>query len=336
MIGDKGLLGAGIGLALVVTTGFFAVQDAAGGDEGSRARSALTVIAPAAAGGGWDLAAREFQQATRTESIVNNVQVVNVPGAGGTIGLGQLARLDGEPTTVMVTGAAMVGGVEMGGSPVRLSDVTPIARLTDDFEVIAVPADSPWQTLDDFLRAWEEDPDIPVGGGSAGSPDHLVAGQLAEAAGLDPAALHYTPHAGGGELTISLLSDAGGTVQIGVTGFNDFRDLIEGGRLRALAVVAPERLDGFDIPTTAELGYPSVDLVNWRGLVAAPGITDEDRAELLAITEEMYGAESWQEATDRNYWQPNWAGPEEFAEFLTDEEVRIRTLMTDLGLISGS
>ncbi|XKK39709.1 tripartite tricarboxylate transporter substrate-binding protein [Nocardiopsis sp. ARC36] len=168
VIGDKGLLGAGIGLALVVTTGFFAVQDAAGGDEGSRARSALTVIAPAAAGGGWDLAAREFQQATRTESIVNNVQVVNVPGAGGTIGLGQLARLDGEPTTVMVTGAAMVGGVEMGGSPVRLSDVTPIARLTDDFEVIAVPADSPWQTLDDFLRAWEEDPDIPW---AAGRPD---------------------------------------------------------------------------------------------------------------------------------------------------------------------
>ncbi len=335
MIGDRGLLGVAAGTALVLVTGFFAVRDAAGQDEGAPARSALTVIAPAAAGGGWDLAAREFQQATRTESIVNSVQVVNIPGAGGTIGLGGLDRLEGDPTTVMITGAAMVGGVEMGGSPVRLSDVTPIARLTDDFEVVAVPADSPWETLEDFLDDWREDPAIPVGGGSAGSPDHLVAGQLAEAAGLDPADLHYTPHAGGGELTLSLLSDAGGTVRIGVSGFNDFRDLIEGDRLRALAVVAPERLEGVDVPTTSELGYPSVDLVNWRGIVAAPGISAEEQAELLEITEEMYGARSWQEAVERNRWEPNWAGPEEFTGFLAEEETRIRTLMTDLGLIDG-
>lgn len=90
MIGDKGLLMPAVGAVLVLTTGFFAVQDATGQEEGSPARSALSVIAPAAAGGGWDLAAREFQQATRTESIVNSVQVVNVPGAGSTIGLGQL------------------------------------------------------------------------------------------------------------------------------------------------------------------------------------------------------------------------------------------------------
>ncbi|SIO84492.1 tripartite tricarboxylate transporter substrate binding protein [Nocardiopsis sp. JB363] len=333
MIGNKGLIAPAVGAVLVLTTGFFAVQDAAGQDQGSLARSALTVIAPAAAGGGWDLAAREFQQAARTESVVNSVQVVNVPGAGGTIGLGQLQQLEADPTTAMITGAAMVGGVEMGGSSARLSDVTPIARLTDDFQVIAVPADSPWETLDDFLEDWREDPDIPVGGGSAGSPDHLVAGQLAEAAELDPAGLHYTPHAGGGELTLSLLSDANGTVQIGVSGFNDFRDLIEGERLRALAVVAPERLEGVDIPTASELGYPSVNLVNWRGIVAAPGISEEEQAELLEITEEMYQAPSWQEAIDRNRWDPSWAGPEEFSDFITEEETRIRALMIDLGLI---
>ncbi|PWV49370.1 tripartite tricarboxylate transporter substrate binding protein [Nocardiopsis sp. L17-MgMaSL7] len=333
MIGNRGLFAPAAGLVLVLTTGFFAVQDAVGRDEGSLARSALTVIAPAAAGGGWDLAAREFQQATRTESIVNSVQVVNVPGAGGTIGLGQLQQLEADPTTVMITGAAMVGGVEMGGSSARLSDVTPIARLTDDYEVIAVPAHSPWETLDDFLDDWRENPDIPVGGGSAGSPDHLVAGQLAEAAELDPSELHYTPHAGGGELTLSLLSDAHGTVQIGVSGFNDFRDLIEGDRLRALAVVAPERLEGVDVPTTSELGYPSVDLVNWRGVVAAPGVSDEEQAELLEITEEMYQAQTWQDAIERNRWEPSWAGPEEFAGFLSEEETRIRTLMVDLGLI---
>lgn len=333
MIGDRGLLGAGIGLTLAVTTGFFAVQDARGGDGDAQARSALTMIAPAAAGGGYDLAAREYQQAVRTDGIVGNVQVVNVPGAGGTIGLGQLVRFEGDATTLMVTGAAMVGGVEMGGGSARLTDVTPIARLADDYEVIAVPTDSPWATLDDFVTDWQEDPTIPIGGGSAGSVDHLVAGQLAAAAGLDPADLHYTPHAGGGELTLSLLSEASGTVPVGVSGYNDFRDLIDGGRLRALAVVAPERLDGVDAPTVAEEGYDGVDLVNWRGVVAPPGISDAERAELLAITEEMVDTESWGQAIERNRWDDSFSGPEEFAEFIAGEEVRTRGLLTDLGIL---
>lgn len=333
MIGDRGLLGAGIGLTLALTTGFFAVQDARGGDGDARARSALTMIAPAAAGGGYDLAAREYQQAVRTDGIVGNVQVVNVPGAGGTIGLGQLVRFEGDATTLMVTGAAMVGGVEMGGGSSRLTDVTPIARLADDYEVIAVPTGSPWQTLDDFVADWRADPSIPVGGGSAGSVDHLVSGQLAAAAGIDPADLHYTPHAGGGELTLSLLSEASGTVPVGVSGYNDFRDLIDGGRLRALAVVAPERLDGVDAPTVQEEGYEGVDLVNWRGVVAPPGISDAEREELLAITEEMVGTDSWGQAIERNRWDDSFTGPDEFAAFIAGEEVRTRGLLTDLGIL---
>ncbi|MDT9591556.1 tripartite tricarboxylate transporter substrate-binding protein [Nocardioides zeae] len=333
MIGDRGLLGAGIGLVLAATTGYFAVQDARGDEGGAQARSALTVIAPAAAGGGWDLAAREYQQAARTDGIVNNVQVVNVPGAGGTIGLGQLVRFDGDATTLMVTGAAMVGGVEMGGGASRISDVTPIARLTDDYEVIAVPTESEWETLDDFVEAWRADPTLPVGGGSAGSVDHLVAGQLAASAGLDPADLHYTPHSGGGELTLSLLSEASGTVPVGISGYNDFRDLIDGGRLRALAVVAPEPLEGVDAPTVQDEGYEGVDLVNWRGVLAPPGITEEERDELLAITEETVGTDSWGEAIERNRWDDSFTGPEEFAEFIAEEEERTRALLTELGIL---
>lgn len=333
MIGDRGVLVAGVGLVLAATTGYFAVQDARGDAGGAQARSSVTMIAPAAAGGGWDLTAREFQQATRTDGIVGNMQVVNVPGAGGTIGLSQLVRFDGDATTLMMTGAAMVGGVEMGGSSSRISDVTPIARLADDFEVIAVPESSPWQTLDDFVEAWVADPSIPVGGGSAGSVDHLVTGQLAAAAGIDPGDVHYTPHAGGGDLTLSLLSNASGTVPVGVSGYNDFRDLIEGGRLRALAVVSPEPLDGVDAPTVQEAGYEGVDLVNWRGVLAPPGITDEERDELLAITEEMLATDSWGEAVERNRWEESFMGPDEFAAFIAEEEQRTNALLVELGIL---
>lgn len=318
--------------ALVLVLGGLAVADARGSGDGAQARTSLTVIAPAAAGGGWDLVARELQLATRTDSIVGNVQVVNAPGAAGTIGLSQLARRTGDATTLMVTGTVMVGGVAMSDASTTLQDVTPIARLAEDFEVLAVPADSEWQTLDDFVQAWQADPGLPIGGGSAGGIDHMVAAQLAREVGVEPEELQYAPYAGGGELTLSLLSGASGTVDIGISGYNDFRDLIDGGRLRALAVVAPEPLDGVDAPTIADEGYPEVDLVNWRGVMAPPDITDEERDELLAIVEEMRATDSWAEAVERNRWEESFLGPQEFEEFLRSEQERIDALLSELGL----
>ena len=81
-----------VGLVCVCVLVVAAAVDANRAGSGADARAKLTLIAPAAAGGGWDLVARESQQALRADQIVNNVQVVNIPGAGGTIGLGQLSR----------------------------------------------------------------------------------------------------------------------------------------------------------------------------------------------------------------------------------------------------
>ncbi|ALE74168.1 tricarboxylic transport membrane protein [Pseudonocardia sp. EC080625-04] len=324
---------AALGIVLVAALAVTAFADAARSGQGQAARSNLTLIAPAAAGGGWDLVAREAQQSMRTGNVVNTVQVVNIPGAGGTIGLNQLAGLAGEETTMMVTGTVMLGGISQSNSPLSLEDTTPIARVAEDFEVIAVPADSPFRTLEDFLAAWKEDPrGLPVGGGSAGGIDHMVAAQLAQARGVPVEDLVYTPHPGGGELTLSLLSTAAGTVGVGISGYNDFRDLVEAGQLRVLAVVSPERLEGVDAPTMDELGLPQVDLVNWRGLVAPAGITPEERAELEQITREMVGTESWAESVERNRWVRSEAYGDDFGEFLVSEQRRIDDLLKELGL----
>ncbi|MCZ2839187.1 Bug family tripartite tricarboxylate transporter substrate binding protein [Modestobacter sp. VKM Ac-2985] len=322
-----------LGGVVVAALALTAFTDAARSGEGQAARSSLTLVAPAGAGGGWDLVAREAQQAMRTDSIVNTVQVVNIPGAGGTIGLSQLVGLDGEGTTMMVTGTVMLGGISQAGGDIDLQDTTPIARLAEDFEVIAVPADSPFETFDDFLQAWAADPAaLPIGGGSAGGIDHMVAAQIAQASGIPVEQVQYTAHPGGGELTLSLLSTAAGTVGVGISGYNDFRDLIESGQLRVLAVVAPERLEGVDAPTMEELGLPEVDLVNWRGLVAPDGITDEERDELEQITREMVQTESWAEAVDRNRWVRSELYGEEFEEFLVQEQDRIDALLDELEL----
>ena len=323
------VVGVTIVVGLVIAAGINANRSGSGTD----VRTKLTVIAPAAPGGGWDLVAREAQQALRADGIVNSVTVNNIPGAGGTIGLTTVAQMEGEASIMMVTGTVMMGGITRNDSPTKLDELTPIARLAQDFEVIAVPKNSPFQTLDDFFAAWRENPrGLSIGGGSAGGIDHMVAAQLARAAEVDPADLKYAAYAGGGELTINLLSTAPGTVEVGISGYNDFRDLLINGSLRALAVVAPERIEGLDAPTMTELGHDGVDVVNWRGLVAPGGLTKEQQTELIAIVEEMVNTESWQAAVERNRWQEWLLTGDEFGEFLTTEQKRIDKILTDLGL----
>ena len=319
-----------IGALVVVGAVTVAGIDAARSASGSDARAKLTLIAPAAAGGGWDLVARESQQALRSDGIVNNAQVVNVPGAGGTIGLSQLDNLSGQPTTVMITGTVMLGGIAINNSETTLADTVPIAKLAEDFEVFVVPRDSPIQNLEDMIEAWRANPGgLPIGGGSLGGIDHIVAGQLAQEADIDPAAINYIAYSGGGEVLTSLLSN---TVGVAVSGFNDFRDQIEAGNVRALAVASPEPLEGFDVDTFIEQGY-DVDLVNWRGIVAPPGISDEDRQTLIDIVSEMVETEQWATAVERNRWKESVLTGDEFGEFLDVEQARITGLLEELGLV---
>jgi putative tricarboxylic transport membrane protein len=318
------------GALVVVGAVTVAGIDAARSASGSDARAKLTLIAPAAAGGGWDLVARESQQALRSDGIVTNAQVVNGPGAGGTIGLSQLENLSGQPTTVMITGTVMLGGIAINNSETTLADTVPIAKLAEDFEVFVVPKDSPIQNLEDMIEAWRANPGgLPIGGGSLGGIDHIVAGQLAQEADIDPAAINYIAYSGGGEVLTSLLSN---TVGVAVSGFNDFRDQIEAGNVRALAVAAPEPLEGFDVDTFIEQGY-NVDLVNWRGIVAPPGISDEDRQTLVDIVTEMVETEQWATAVERNRWKESVLTGDEFGEFLDVEQTRITGILEELGLV---
>ncbi|MBY6684498.1 tripartite tricarboxylate transporter substrate binding protein [Rhodococcus sp. BP-149] len=319
-----------LGTLAVVAVVAVAGIDAAGSASGSDARAKLTLIAPAAAGGGWDLVARESQQALRSDGIVNNAQVVNVPGAGGTIGLSQLENLTGQSTTVMVTGTVMLGGIAINDSDITLQDTVPIAKMAEDFEVFVVPRDSPYENLEDFVAAWRANPGgLPIGGGSLGGIDHIVSGQLAQQVDIDPAAINYIAFSGGGEVLTSLLSN---TVGIAVSGYNDFRDQIESGNVRALAVAAPEPVEGIDTPTFKELGY-DVDLVNWRGFVAPPGISDTDRQTLIEIVTEMQETEQWDTAIERNRWKPSFVTGDDFGDFLEVEQTRITDILRELGLV---
>ena len=164
-------------------------------------QGALTLIAPANPGGGWDQTARQIQQVwTETGILGVPVEVINRGGAGGTIGLADLVtRHRGDPRTLMVFGQVMLGAIRTNASPVSIDQTVPLARLLNEYEVVTVPADSPHGTLEEVLEDFRRDPAaVSWAGGSAGGIDHILAGLIAQAAGVDPRRVNYIAYAGGG------------------------------------------------------------------------------------------------------------------------------------------
>ncbi|HZW28672.1 MAG TPA: tripartite tricarboxylate transporter substrate binding protein [Trueperaceae bacterium] len=291
----------------------------------------LRLMAPAAPGGGWDGTARAMQTALQEAGIVDKVEVFNVPGAGGTIGLAQLASAEaGQGDLLMVMGLVMVGAILSNDSPVTLANTTPIARLTAEYEVIVVPASSPYQTLQDLIDAFRADPGaVSWGGGSAGGTDHILAGLLANAVGVDPTQVNYIAFSGGGEALASIM---GGQVTAGISGYSEWAGQIESGDLRVLAVSAPEPVPGIDAPTLREQGV-DLELANWRGVVAPPDLSDEARQRLVDAVDQLAQSEAWQQQLEQFGWTPAYMSGDEFVAYLAEEDARVTEVLRDIGLV---
>ena len=291
----------------------------------------LKITAPAAPGGGWDSTSRSLQQALVASGAAKSVQVVNVPGAGGTIGLAQFVNnAKGDGNQLLTMGAVMVGAILTNKSPVGLDAVTPIARLTAEPLVIAVPANSPHKTIDDLAKAIKADTSKVVwAGGSAGGVDHILAGLVTKAAGGDNAKLNYVPFSGGGEALAEML---GGRVTAGISGYNEFESMIKAGKLRALAVSSPKRVANADVPTLVEQGM-DVELVNWRGVVGAPGLSAQQKATLAGAVEKAVKSEEWAKILKTRGWEDAYLGPDQFAAQLAKEQRNVKEVLTSIGLV---
>ncbi len=292
----------------------------------------LTLIAPANPGGGWDQTARQIQQVWTTTGIPGvPVEVVNRGGAGGTIGLADLVtRHRGDPHNLMVFGQVMLGSIRTNASPVSLEQTAPLARLLNEYEVITVPADSPYDTLDALLDDFRRDPAaVSWAGGSAGGIDHILAGLIARAAGVDPRRVNYIAYAGGGEAAAAVM---GGHVSAGVSGVGEWKAHTESGRMRALAVSAPERVGDSGTPTLRESGLDVV-LSNWRGIAAPPGTDDETREWLITALEGMRESEAWQRILRTNEWEDSFLPGAAFEAFLRDEVATVDATLRAIGLI---
>lgn len=296
----------------------------------------LQIMAPAGAGGGWDITARTMQKALKDGNLVSEaVEVTNVTGAAGTVGLAQLAtKHKGDPHQLMITGLVMVGGIVTNKSAVDLGQTTPIATLTAEDEVIVVPAASPHKTLKDLVEAFRADPaSVKWGGGSAGGTDQILVGLLAKAAGVDPKKMKYIAYSGGGETKAGLLS---GDLGAAVSGASEFKDLVAAGKVRALAVSGAKAVDAGapgPTPTIKEQGY-DVELMNWRGIVAPPGISPGERAAIIALVDRLHGSEHWTQALKQQGWTDFYRSGDEAKAFYDSEAKRIRDVLVEAGVVS--
>jgi putative tricarboxylic transport membrane protein len=288
----------------------------------------LKMMIPANPGGGWDQTGRNLAAAMQGAKLVQSVSFENKGGAAGTPGLAQFVNSSkGDPNAVMIAGMVMVGGIILNKSPVDLTMVTPVARLTSEYEVIVVPASSPHKTMDDLVKAFKANPgSVSWGGGSAGGTDHILVGLIAKAVGGDTSKINYVPFKGGGD---SVAAIVGGHVTAGVAGLGEFAEQIKGGRMRALAVSAPAAEDG--IKSLKEQGIDVV-LGNWRGIFGAPGITSAQRDQLVKVVQAATETPMWKETLAKLGWTPWFLGGDQFKAFIEEDTRRIAAIMESLGL----
>lgn len=315
-------------VAAVAAFGAIFATPAITGVEAAELKS-VEIIAPANAGGGYDQHARAMQQVLQDHKLASGVQVVNIPGAGGTIGLSQFVTAKKRNPSLMISGLGMVGAILINKSPVTLDQVTPLARLTGEYQPIVVAADSPIRSLDDLIRKFKADPgSVSWGGFAVGSPDHILYALIVKAVGGDVGKMNYIAAGAGGEMMASVL---GGHITVATGGYNELASQLQAGKLRALGISAPQRIPGVDIPTFKEQGV-DVELVNWRAVMAQGNLKAAEAKALDEAVGAMVQTDEWKQIAKERGWIDLYLPSDRFAAFLKDERTRIEGVLADLGL----
>jgi putative tricarboxylic transport membrane protein len=291
----------------------------------------LKMMIPANPGGGWDTTGRALGKALQEAGVASSVSYDNKGGAAGAIGLAQFVNGNkGDANAMMTMGAVMLGGIITGKPPVSLSQATPLARITSEYNVFVLPADSKLKTMKDVVEQMKKDPgSVKWGGGSRGSTEHIAAAMIAREVGVDPSKINYVAFRGGGEATAAIL---GGNVTVGGSGYSEFAEYITTGKMRAIAVTSDTRLKGKDVPTLKEQGI-NVVIGNWRGVYGAAGITPEQRKALIEMIVKATKTKAWAESLEKNAWTPAMLTGADFEKFVDDEFASLRAVMAKSGML---
>ncbi|SEF61853.1 putative tricarboxylic transport membrane protein [Nonomuraea solani] len=299
---------------------------------GTYPSKALSIMAPGSPGGGWDTRARGIASALSECKVADvDATVTNVPGAGGTIGLAQFVKRQGDPYQLMVMDSVtMLGGIVNNKSPVDLATLTPVAGLSRGPSAFVVPKKSSYQDLNALLDAMKAKPQsIKWTGGSLGAPGHMTVAAMAKSKGLEAKDINFVPTAGGGESLNLLLS---GAATIGVDTVAELRPQIEAGELRVLAVDSAQRVNGIDAPTMKELGLGEEAISTLAGVLAPAGLSKEQQQEVVGLLDKVRQTTCWKKVLERNNWTEDWKPGAEFGKVLAEQRTQVTAILGELGL----
>ncbi|MBS7812985.1 tripartite tricarboxylate transporter substrate binding protein [Roseococcus sp. XZZS9] len=294
---------------------------------------AVTVIVGFPPGGQADLAARPV--AAALERIFRQPVVVqNRAGGAGAIGSGFVARApaDGHTLLMALSSLAVIPEAEKlfgRPPPYTVDQFTPVALVNADPTMLAVPAEAPWRSIDDFVRDAKARPgDIPYGSSGAYGTLHAAMEMFATAAGIR---LLHVPFQGAGPAITALLS---GNIQALATAPGTLTQHTQSGRLRVLGCWGRERAPAFpEVPTFMEAGFPEVEFYIWAGLFA-PAATPAPV--LSRLREAMRGA--MQDADLRRAFEaagspPRYLDAPDFARFFAEDSARLVAAVQRIGRV---
>ncbi len=314
----KATLAAAAAAAIGLTAGCSGGPGAAGGGD---QLDQFRYMVPNSAGSGWDTTARTAAKIMEQDKIVNRVDVFNVDGANGTVGLSRLTDDKGNGELVMQMGFGLVAATVSQGSANTFDNTTPLVKLLDEYLAVVVPGDSPINDYDGLVAAWKKNPRLNVGGGSAiGGADNVATLRMAEAHGISREDVNYVSF-GGSQVLPAVL---GKQVEFAVMSAADVVEQVDAGALKAIAVTGAERFDSLpDVPTLKESGSDVV-VANWRGVVAPPGIDEQQTERLIEAFDKMHQSQAWKEAVDKNGWVDAFMSGDEFSTYLKDQATEIK------------
>lgn len=294
----------------------------------------IEIIIPTSPGGGVDRTARVLQKILQDGGLVKvPVTVVNKPGAGGAVSLVYLNQHAGDGHHIAINTPNIIANDINGRSTVKYTDVTPLANLFSEYTVVAVRADSPIKTGQDFIDRLRKDPaslavSTPT---TLGSVNHMSFALVAKAAGINVRKLKAVVLSSGGEAAMALL---GGHIDAHTGTPSSVVRLVEAGKVRVIGIAAPARIGGpyANTPTWKEQGYPAV-MDTWRGVIGPKGMTREQIAFWDDVLSRVVKTELWKRTLEQNVLEPNYLDSGQTRKLFDSDNAEFRAILSELGMI---
>jgi len=293
----------------------------------------VEIVVGVGPGGGIDRTARLVQRILQDRKLLDvTASVVNKPGGGGRIAQAYLDQHAGDAHYLQITATSLLTNHILGKSKHGYGEVTPVAMLYDEYIGFAVTADSPIASGKDLVQALRDRAsELPIGiATSAGNTNHIAAGLVAKAAGIDVRTLKVVVFNSGGESMRQLL---GGHVALVITPSANLIGHIQQGRMRGLAIAAPARLEGplASVPTWKEQGVGAV-VANWRPIVGPKEFSRAQVAYWEGVILKVTDTPEWKAELARTGGVSHYLASDALKRFFESQYADFKAVLTDLGL----